>query len=72
MLMLMRRPNESIYIYPDDIPEDMTVKQLFADGPIKIQVTDTNYFQCKIGIEAPQALNIVRNEIYKSSGINRV
>lgn len=66
MLMLMRRPNESFYIYPDDIPEDMTVKQLFADGPIKIQITDTNDFQCKIGIEAPQALNIVRNEIYSS------
>ena len=61
----MRRPSESIYIYPDDISGDMTVKQLFADGPIKIQVTDTNGSQCKIGIKAPLNLRIVRNEIYE-------
>jgi sRNA-binding carbon storage regulator CsrA len=64
MLMLMRRPNESFLIYPEDIPEDMTVKQLFADGPIKIEVTETNNAQCKIGIKAPLSLNVVRSEIY--------
>ena len=33
MLVLMRRKGESILIYPGDIPEGMTVAELFAGGP---------------------------------------
>lgn len=60
MLCLMRRKGESIFIYPDDIPEGMTVEELFASGPIRIDVNDTNYAQCKLAIKAPSELRIVR------------
>ena len=65
MLMLMRRANESIYIYPKEIPEGMTVEELFSDGPIEITVADTKGPHCKLGVTAPKELNIVRNEIYQ-------
>jgi sRNA-binding carbon storage regulator CsrA len=66
MLVLMRREQESLLIYPEDnIPEDMTVAELFANGPLEVKVTSTNDFQCKLGIKAPSELAIVRNEIYQ-------
>jgi len=61
MLVLMRRTGESILIYPDD----MTVAELFADGPIKITVTSTKGPQCQLGFEAPPELAIVKDEIYQ-------
>lgn len=51
--------------FPEDIPEGMTVEELFADGPIEITVTETRPKQCKIGIDAPRELTIVRDEIYQ-------
>jgi sRNA-binding carbon storage regulator CsrA len=62
MLALMRRKNESIFIYPGSIPEGMTVAELFAGGPIEIKISDTNDEQCKLGINAPKELNIVRDD----------
>jgi sRNA-binding carbon storage regulator CsrA len=38
MLILTRRPNELIYIFPDDLPPDMNVAELIADGQIAIEV----------------------------------
>ena len=38
MLVLTRRLHEVISIYPDDLPPDMTVAELFADGQIAIEV----------------------------------
>ena len=55
MLLLSRRIGESILIYPDDVPEGMTVAELFADGPIEITVTDTKAPQCKLGITTARA-----------------
>jgi sRNA-binding carbon storage regulator CsrA len=63
MLMLTRYENQSILIYPKDIPEGMTVSELFANGPIEIIVTETKTSQCKLGINAPNELNIVRDEL---------
>jgi len=57
----MRRKGESILIYPEDIPENMTVAELFAGGPIKMTVTNTNDAQCKVAIDARMALRIARN-----------
>ena len=65
MLILMRRAGESIQIYPDDIPEGMTVEELFTNGPIEIKVTDTKGPHCKLGIDAPKELNVVRSEIHQ-------
>jgi len=63
MLVLMRRKGESILIYPGDIPEGMTVAELFAGGPIKLEIAETNRAQCKLGIKAPKELAIVRDEL---------
>ena len=57
----MRRKGESILIYTEDIPENMTVAELFAGGPIKMTVTNTNDAQCKVAIDARMALRIARN-----------
>ena len=60
MLVLMRRENESIHIFPEDIPEGMTVSELFSDGPIEITIARIQNIQCKIGIDAPKELRIER------------
>jgi carbon storage regulator CsrA len=72
MLVLMRKTGESILIYPEDIPDNMTVAELFADGPIKITVTSTKGPQCQLGFDAPQELTIVRDEIYQKLKITNM
>ena len=64
MLVLSRRTDESIYIYPsDDIPDDMSVKELFADGGIEVFILDAGKGQIRLGIDAPMMLNVDRDEI---------
>lgn len=67
MLCLSRRKGESIYIYPEEIPENMTAAELFSGGPIKIVITETNQAQCRLAIKAPNELLILRNEL----GVNQ-
>jgi len=62
MLLLTRRPNESIYIYPEDLPPDMTVAELFADGQIAIEVLGIKGNQVRLGIDAPSSLTILRDD----------
>jgi hypothetical protein len=38
MLTLARKTRQSIYIYPDDLPPDMTVKELFSEGHVAFTV----------------------------------
>jgi len=71
MLALTRKPGESILIYPeDDLPEDMTVAELFKDGPIEIKLVDARIkrgtIHSKIGINAPDELIILRDELLKN------
>ena len=61
MLVITRTQRESIYIYPDDLPEDMTVAELFSEGSIEIVVTDTRRHQCSLGLDAPKGLKIMRS-----------
>jgi carbon storage regulator CsrA len=63
VLALTRKKDESILIYPKDVPENMTVVELFAGGPIEIKISETNHAQCKLGIKAPKELLILRNEL---------
>ena len=63
MLSLTRKEGELIYIYPDDLPPDMTVAELFADGQITIEIKGTRANQVKIGIDAPTNLKIIRGEM---------
>lgn len=62
MLILTRRLHEVIYIYPDDLPPDMTVAELFADGQIAIEVLGITGNQVRIGIDAPEKLTVLRDD----------
>ena len=62
MLILTRRTAEFLIIQPEvDIDPAMTVAELFAAGPLGIHVLGVKGNQVRIGISAPQALNIVRD-----------
>jgi len=64
MLSLSRKENESLFIMPNlDVKPNMTVAELFKDGPIEVYVHDFRKTQIKIGIQAPLELNIVRGEM---------
>jgi sRNA-binding carbon storage regulator CsrA len=62
MLILTRRTNELIYLYPDDLPPDMTVAELFAGGQIAIEVLSIRGNQVKLGIDAPKRLKVLRDD----------
>jgi hypothetical protein len=65
VLTLNRSPGDSLIIQPqEDIPYDMTVRELFANGPIVITTTDNSV---KIGVEAPSELLIICDEKYETS-----
>ncbi len=61
MLILARSPGESPLLYPsEDIDPNMTVRELFANGPIKIWSHEVKGNQTKIGIEAPSQIRVMR------------
>ena len=62
MLLLTRPPNELTHIYLDDLPPDMTVAELFADGQISIEVIGIKGNQVRLGIHAPKSLKILRDD----------
>jgi len=64
MLVLSRRADESIVIQPaDGVDANMTMAQLFANGPIQITLLGGTGRRIKMGIEAPQQLAIRRKDI---------
>lgn len=67
MLTLTRNHGGRVLIYPSDsVPDDMTVKELFADGPMEIVFVNSwkqhGSVTAKIGFEAPKPLMILREE----------
>ena len=68
MLVITRRAGEAFYIYPtQDINPSLTVGELFANGPIKIALLESiKRNQTRVGIEAPDAITILREELYES------
>jgi sRNA-binding carbon storage regulator CsrA len=63
MLVLSRRADESIVIQPaEGTDETMTLKELFANGPIQITLLGGTGKRIKMGIEAPTQLAIRRKE----------
>ena len=63
MLVLSRRSEESIVISPaDDTSTELTLKDLFANGPIQITLLGGNGRRVKMGIEAPEQLSIRRKD----------
>jgi len=62
MLVLSRNVGELIYLYPDDLPPDMTVAELFAGGQIVLEVLEVKGSQVRLGIDAPEKLKILRDD----------
>lgn len=63
MLVLSRRADESIVITPaEGIDPSMTIKELFAKGPIEIMLLGGTGRRVKMGIEAPLQLSIRRKD----------
>lgn len=64
MLTLVRVEGSSIHLSPsDDIPADMTVAELFANGTIKIMLVEATKGRARIGVEAPKCIDIMREEL---------
>jgi len=65
MLVLTRKNDESLLIFPTlNINDSMTVKELFRDGPIRVNVRKGSG-EVQLGVEAPALLTIVREEIHR-------
>ena len=63
MLVLARKEGESLIIQPaDDINPDMTVQELFSQ-PIEVLITQIKGCQVRVGIKAPRALVVTREEL---------
>lgn len=62
MLLVSRRIGEAVFIYPNNLPEDMTVGELFAGGQVSIEIKEINGNQVRIGIDAPKKLTILRHD----------
>lgn len=61
MLIVSRKDSESIEIRPGEgIDPDMTLADLFADGPIEITIFSANSKRVKMGVQAPTQLCIWR------------
>ncbi len=67
MLVLSRRADESITIQPaDGVDANMTMAELFANGPIQITLLGGTGKRVKMGIEAPEQLSIRRKDVPQS------
>lgn len=64
MLVLTRKLGEAIRIKPHETLDSNTpVKDLFADGPIEVVVTQIDGPQVKLGIHAHRHFVILRDEL---------
>lgn len=64
MLILSRRAEEWIYLdLGESVDPEMTVKKLFAEGPIEILVSEIRGNQVRLGFAAPKALDVYRDEL---------
>ncbi len=64
MLVLTRRQGEYITVYPaDHVDPDLTVAELFKDGPMEIHVGSINKNQVRLNFKAPRELLLLRNEL---------
>jgi sRNA-binding carbon storage regulator CsrA len=64
MLILSRKPGQSLSIHPHPtFDPDTPVEQLFAGGPIHVQVVGVQGSQVRLGVAAPAGFCILRNEL---------
>ena len=68
MLVLSRKENESIKIEPlAGVDLSLTLREVFAQGPILLTLRHVGPRRVRIVIEAPSALKILRGEVAESS-----
>jgi sRNA-binding carbon storage regulator CsrA len=64
VLVVSRKENESIKIEPlDGVDLNLTLREVFAQGPIVLTLTHIGPRRVRILIEAPSVLKIMRGEI---------
>ena len=64
MLILTRKPGQSLSIHPHPTLDPGTpVEQVFADGPIRMQVLRVQGPQVRLGVAAPVGLCILCEEL---------
>ncbi|OUR65797.1 hypothetical protein A9Q79_02060 [Methylophaga sp. 42_25_T18] len=71
MLILSRRPGESLLIYPDYFSKYMTVEEFFSERQIVMNIHSVQGKQVKLAIDAPDNLTILRKELMYKSEYNR-
>jgi len=61
---LTRRPGELQFInLAKSVDPNMTVGELFADGPIEVSILDVKGNQVRVGTQASNWLSILRDEL---------
>jgi len=71
MLILTRNPGQSLFIHPHPTLDPGTpVEQLFADGPIRLQVLRVQGPQVRLGVAAPAGFCILREELRPRAAVN--
>lgn len=68
MLVLSRRPDESIYIELDpNTAMDLSAHELFLRGPIQIKLIASGISFARIGITTPKEFRVVRAELLSNT-----
>jgi len=67
MLILSRRTGESLVIEPDPA-RGHDPHGWFADGPIRLRINDVRHHIVRLGIDAPRALRVLREELVNGPG----
>ena len=63
MLVVTRKENESIKIEPvDGADPSLTLREVFAQGPIVLKLAHVGQRRVRIVVEAPSSLKVMRNE----------
>lgn len=68
MLKLARRCGESLHIFPaEGLDPRTTVADLFAHRPVTVVVSELRGTRAWLGIAAPKALAIARDELFNGN-----
>lgn len=64
MLVVSRKENQSIKIEPlEGVDPSLTLREVFAQGPISLTLRHVGPRRVRIVIEAPRALKVMRGEV---------
>ncbi len=67
-LVLTRRPGESFHLFlSSDADLDEVARKLASTG-IEVRINSLNGLQIKIGIDAPESIVVLREELLRHNG----